>query len=292
MAVETYFEMGNKFGVLQRRSRSLPIIASRGCPSDCTFCLRFLGRRFRVRSAENIVGELTWLKQRFGVTEFNFLDDNFTLHKIRVMEVCDLIHKRDLKITFRFPNGVREDFLDEDIMNALKSVGCYHLDFGIESGSQRVLDLMKKGKKVEEIAEKVHLSKKHGFKISASFLFGTPGETIEEMEETIRFAAALPLDSASFGIVTPFPGTELRKEAMEKGFLVHSDYEYYNIGLVNSRPPIVTPQWSAEELLSMIKKANRAFFFRPGRMVRLLPTMLNPTSFKRYVSSLYQVLRG
>jgi radical SAM superfamily enzyme YgiQ (UPF0313 family) len=292
MAVETYFNEGSKYGVLQRRSRSLPIIASRGCPSDCTFCVRFLGRRFRVRGAENIVDELAWLKEGFGVKEFNFLDDNFTLHKKRVMEVCDLIHRRGLDITFRFPNGVREDFLDGDILRVLKSVGCYHLDFGIESGSQRVLNLMKKGKKIEEIAEKVYLCKEHGFKVSASFLFGTPGETLEDMEKTIRFAAALPLDSASFGIVIPFPGTELRKEAIEKGLLLHSDYEYYNIGLVHSRPPIETPEWSAEDLISILKKANRSFFLSPGRVMRLLPTMLNPVSLKRYMSSLYQVLRG
>ena len=293
MPIELYFKKRSNFGVLQKHSRSLPIIASRGCPSSCTFCQRFMGRKFRVRSAENIVDELTYLKNKFAVTEFNFLDDNFTLHKKRVIEVCDLIHKKGLKITFRFPNGVREDFLDEDILRALKSVGCYHLDFGIESGSQKVLNLMKKGKKIEKIAEKVYLSKKNGFKLSASFLFGTPGETLGDMEETIRFAASLPLDSASFGIMIPFPGTELRKEVMEKKYLVHSNYEYYNPGVENFKPPIETPEWTAADLLNMMRKANRAFFFRPKQILKLLPTMvLNPVNVKRYMSSLLRVLRG
>jgi len=185
------------------------------------------------------------------------------------------------------------DFLDEDILLALKSVGCYHLDFGIESGSQKVLNLMKKGKKIEKIAEKVYLSRKNGFKLSASFLFGTPGETLSDMEETIRFAASLPLDSASFGIMIPFPGTELRKEVMEKKYLVHSNYEYYNPGVENFKPPIETPEWTAADLLNMMRKANRAFFFRPKQILKLLPTMvLNPVNLKRYMSSLFRVLRG
>lgn len=290
MPMDRYFKKGVGFGILQKRARSVPIIASRGCPSTCTFCQRFMGKTFRVRSADNIVDELSYRKKRFGVTEFNFLDDNFTLHKKRVIEVCELIHKKGLGITFRFPNGVREDFLDEEILVALKSVGCYHLDFGIESGSQKVLDIMKKGKKVENIAEKVFLSKRMGFKVSASILFGTPGETLADMEESIRFALALPLDSCSFGIVIPFPGTDLRKEVLEKGYLVHNDFEYYNPNMDNFRPPIRTPEWSPEDLLAMQKKGNRKFFLRPGQIIKLLPTMINPVNLKRYVQTLYRVL--
>lgn len=292
MPVELYFKKGNNFGVLQKNSRSLPIIASRGCPSNCTFCQRFLGRKLRVRSAENIVEELSLLKKKFHVSEFNFLDDNFTVYKKRVIELCELIHKKGLNITFRFPNGVREDFLDEDILRALKSVNCYHLDFGIESGSQRVLDLMKKGKKVEEIADKVYLCKTNGFKLSAGFLFGTPGETLKEMEETIKFAVSLPLDTATFSMAIPFPGTELRKEVLEKGFLVHSNYEYYNPSMKNFKPPIETPEWTADDLLYMVKKANRAFYFRPKHILKLLPTMLSITNLNRYLVSFYRTIKG
>ena len=109
-------------------------------------------------------------------SEFNFLDDNFTLVKKNVLEVCDLIHRKGLNITFRFPNGVREDFLDEEILEALKSVGCYHLDFGIESGSQKVLDLMKKGKKIEQKKKKMFLSTKNNKK----FLFDLSWKKVEE----------------------------------------------------------------------------------------------------------------
>lgn len=290
MDIRSYFNQGASFGILQKSAKSLPIIASRGCPSHCTFCQRFMGKKFRVRSADNIVSELCYWNKKFKIKEFNFLDDNFTLNKKRVIEVCDLIQQRDLRITFRFPNGVREDFLDEELLDALKSAGCYHLDFGIESGSQKVLDIMKKGKKIEEIAAKVCLCHKKGFKVSASFIFGTPGETLEDMEETIKFAKMLPLDSVGCGIVTPFPGTEIREEAIKKGYLKHSDYEYYNLNLNNVRPAIETPEWTAQDLIQVIKKANRAFFLRPKQILKLLPTMCKTVNIKRYLDSLSKVI--
>lgn len=285
MPIEHYFKKGHTFGIVQKTSRSLPIMASRGCPSSCTFCQRFLGKTFRIRSADSIVSELAHWQKKYRVSEFNFLDDNFTLVKKNVLDVCDLIHRRGLNITFRFPNGVREDYLDEEILEALKSVGCYHLDFGIESGSQRVLDIMKKGKKIEDIVAKVFLCKKAGFRVTSSFLFGTPGETLADMEETIRFATSLPLDSASFSLIMPFPGTDVRTEAIKKGYLLHSDYNAYNLGLEVVRPPLATPEWTGEDIVQMIKSANSRFFLRPKQILNLLPTMMNPVNLKRYAIS-------
>ena len=291
MPIELYLKNGNTYGITQRTPRSLPIMASRGCPSTCTFCQRFLGKKFRVRSAANIVDELAFWKEKYRIDEFNFLDDNFTLVKKHVLDVCEMIHQRGLNIKFRFPNGVREDFLDEEILDALKSVGCYHLDFGIESGSQKVLDIMKKGKQLSKIVEKVYLCKKAGFKVSSSFLFGTPGETLADMEETIRFAVSLPLDSACFSLVMPFPGTEIRAEAIQKGYLVHSDYEDYTMSLDNIRPALATPDWNGEDILRMIRKANRRFFVRPKQVLKLLPSLVNPVNIKRYVVSFLKTLR-
>lgn len=292
MPLDLYFRNGSTFGILQKQSKSLPIIASRGCPSKCIFCQRFLGEVFRIRSAENIVAELEYLRVKFGVSDFNFLDDNFTLDKKRVMAVCDLMHKKNLKIKFRFPNGVREDTLDMGVLSALKSAGCYHLDFGIESGSQRVLNLMKKGKRIENIAEKVYLCKRQGFKLSASFIFGTPGETLEDMEETIRFATSLPLDSASFAIVVPFPGTELHKDVVSKGYLVNSDYRYYNPEVGNFKTLLIkTPHWSGRDLVRIVRKANRSFFLRPGQILKLVPTMFKPINRRKYVSGLKSIFK-
>jgi len=290
LPIEKYFARGNNYGILQREVRNLPIITSRGCPGCCTFCQRFLGNKFRKRSPQNIADELELHSKKYNVHEFNFLDDNFIIDNDWAIGVCKEIKKRNLKIRFRFPNGVREDMLNEGLLLELKSVGCYHLDFGIESGCQKVLNIMKKGKRLERIREKVWLAHKIGFELSATFIFGTPGETKEDMLKTIDFALSLPLDSASFGIVIPFPGTELRKEVIEKNFLVHSNYENYNPGCIEDQPAIETPDWNGEDLKKILKLAYRKFFFRPRYFLKSIPKIFLGENRRKYFDALKFVL--
>lgn len=282
-AVPDYFRVGHNYGVVQRASRNLPIITSRGCPSRCTFCQLYLGRRFRHRSPENIADELALRVATHGVREFNFLDDNFTVYKKWAIAVCEEIGRRDLDVKIRFPNGVREDRLDAELLEALRDVGCYHLDFGLESGCQSTLDLMQKDKKVSDMGSKVHLARKMGFEVTATFIFGTPGETLADMDETIRFALSLPLDSASFGVVIPFPGTELRQQAIDRGLLRHSRYEMYNPGFAECDPPLASPDWTGEELLAKVREASRRFYLRPRMVAKYLPHLFRGDNFRKYL---------
>lgn len=288
--VERYFKVGHNYGVVQRASRNLPIITSRGCPSRCTFCQLYLGRRFRTRSPENIADEIALRVATYGVREFNFLDDNFTVHKRWAIDVCRQIQRRGLGVRLRFPNGVREDRLDEELLEALRDVGCYHLDFGLESGCQETLDLMHKDKKVEDMVRQVELAHRMGFEVTATFIFGTPGETLAHMDETIRLALSLPLDSASFGIVIPFPGTELRQEAIRKGLLAHSRYEMYNPGVAACDPPLRSPDWTAQELIAKVKEASRRFYFRPRMVWKYLPYMFRGDNLRKYVRAARDLL--
>lgn len=288
--VPRYFKVGHNYGVVQRSSRNLPIITSRGCPSRCTFCQLYLGRKFRTRSPENIADEIEKNVGTWGVREFNFLDDNFTVYKKWAIEVCREIQRRDLGVKLRFPNGVREDRLDVEMLEALRDVGCYHLDFGLESGCQETLDLMHKDKKVEDIVRQVELAHKMGFEVTATFIFGTPGESLAHMDETIRLALSLPLDSASFGIVIPFPGTELRDEAIAKGYLVHSRYAMYNPGFAECDPPLRSPDWTGEQLVAKVKEASRRFYFRPKMVVKYLPYMFRGDNILKYARAARDLL--
>lgn len=290
LPVQRYFAVGHNYGVVQRSSRNLPIITSRGCPSRCTFCQLYLGRKFRTRSPENIADEIALRVRTYGVREFNFLDDNFTVHKKWAVEVCREIQRRDLGVRLRFPNGVREDRLDVEMLEALRDVGCYHLDFGLESGCQETLDLMHKDKKVPDIVRQVELAHRMGFEVTATFIFGTPGETLAHMDETIRLALSLPLDSASFGIVIPFPGTELREEAIRKGYLVHSRYEMYNPGFAECDPPLRSPDWTGPELVAKVKEASRRFYFRPRMFFKYLPHMFRGDNLRKYVRAARDLL--
>lgn len=285
LPIEKYFAKGKKFGISQKETRNLPIIATRGCPGRCTFCQRVLGDKLRKRSPKNIVDEIVNHSNKYRVNDFNFLDDNFTFDKDWAIEVCRELKKRDVDIGFRFPNGVREDRLDEELLSELRSVGCYHLDFGIESGCQKVLNIMRKGKTLEKIREKVLLAHKYGFDLSANFIFGTPGETKEDMVKTINFALSLPLNSASFGIIIPFPGTEIRKEAIKKGYLVHSDYNKYNPESAKVYPPLKTPDWDGKDLIEMQKLAYKKFYFRPIYILKAILQIFKGKNYKEYFSA-------
>jgi anaerobic magnesium-protoporphyrin IX monomethyl ester cyclase len=290
--MEGYFQKGTKFGFSQRTLRSLPIMATRGCPSKCTFCQRFLGNRFRYRSPDNLVSEIKFLMKRYGICDFNIIDDNYTFFKKNVIQTVEEIHSKGLQMKIRFPNGVREDFLDEELLDALKSIGVYDLDFGFESGSQKVLDIMKKGKKLTEMSEKVVLCKRLGFKTSATFLFGTPGETIEDMEETVRYALSIPLDKAAFGIVIPFPGTEVRRIAINNNFLVHSEYNKYNPILERCIPAVQTNDWDVDQLVAMVLKARKKFYMRPKFILQNLSKVLSSGNVRMYSAMIYSMLRA
>jgi len=291
LPIEKYFTKGSKYGILQKKARNLPIITSRGCPSRCTFCQRFLGNKFRKRSPKNIVDEIIYHSKIYRVNEFNFLDDNFTFDKDWAIEVCRELKMRNANIQFRFPNGVREDRLDRELLSELRSVGCYHLDFGIESGCQKVLNIMRKGKTLKKIREQVLLAHEYGFNLSATFIFGTPGETKEDMRKTINFALSLPLDSASFGLVIPFPGTKIREEAILKGYLAHSNYDKYNPGLAEASPPLKTPEWDGKDLQNMLVLAYRKFYFRPKYVLQAIPKIFKGKNFKNYFNTFQSVIK-
>jgi anaerobic magnesium-protoporphyrin IX monomethyl ester cyclase len=289
--IEGYFQKGTKYGFSQRTLRSLPIMATRGCPSKCVFCQRFLGNRFRYRSPDNLVSEIECLVKKYGVHDFNIIDDNYTFFKKNVMQTVEKIQSKGLQIRIRFPNGVREDFLDEELLEALKSIGVYDLDFGFESGSQKVLDIMKKGKKLTEMGDKVELCKKLGFKTSATFLFGTPGETIEDMEETVRYSLSIPLDKAAFGIVIPFPGTEVRRIAIDNKYLVHSEYDEYNPILERCRPAIQTNDWDVDQLIAMVLKARKKFYVRPKFIIQNFSKVLSSGNVRMYSAMIHSIFR-
>lgn len=210
-----------------------PIITSRGCPFLCTFCGGHIisGRKIRQRSVENVISEIKLLYEKFGVREIHIEDDNFTFRKEYVLKFCEEIKKNFPDLTWTCPNGVRIDTLDEEMVSAMKSSGCYALSIGIESGSDRILKLMKKSLSVEKIKQKIEMLKKFDIDINAFFILGYPGETKDEIEKTIDFALSLPLKRASFANFQPLPGTDAYNELLKKGELKIDHWENFNPSL-------------------------------------------------------------
>jgi len=248
------------------RSPVMPIITSRGCPHACTYCCTKLifSRRVRFRNAKNIVDEIEELIKNYKVKEVHIWDDNFTLYKKRVLDILKEIKKRNIKLKFAFPNGLRADQVDEDILRWLKQMGVYSLAFGVESGNQIILNNVKKGETLESIEKAYELSRKFGFETWGFFMIGLPGETEETVNNTIEFAKKLNPDVAKFHILKPFPGTEIFEELKEKGLITIFDYSKYGI---HTRPVHRLPNMNEDDMMALAKKAYKEFYLRPSKII-------------------------
>ncbi|MBZ0220824.1 MAG: B12-binding domain-containing radical SAM protein [Candidatus Methylomirabilis sp.] len=196
---------------LKKYANEIGVITSRGCPYPCTFCSvgLTLGRKVRVRSIEKIGDELEYWYSR-GRRIFNFLDDNLTFYPERVFSLCDEIKKRGLKgLILRASNGLRADRLNREMLLRMREVGFRSFGIGVEAGNDKVLAALKKGETIAEIENAIRLSCELGFEVSLFFVYGVPGETMNDIEDSIKIAKKYPVLKADFYNLIPFPGTQL-----------------------------------------------------------------------------------
>lgn len=255
---------------LSIRRPNASIITSRGCPFGCPYCNKSIfGRTFRKMSYKKVVDQMQHLVDKYGIKEFQIVDDVFTLDTKRIWDICSEILKRRLKIKWMTPNGVRTEGLELDTLKIMKRSGCHYLYIGIESGSPRILERINKGITTEGIRRSVQLINKTGIKVGAFFMIGLPDETEEDIRKTIDFAKSLPLDSVKFGILVPLPGTEVFEEFSKKGFIKNFDYSSY---FWHKEPVFETNLLSKEALFGYYKKAYREFYMRPQYVLRKIFT--------------------
>ena len=192
------------------------MISSRGCPFDCGFCYKlFGGRSYRMRSAENIIEEIKYLKKQFNIKNISFADDNFTVNPERLKKFCELLKKEKLDITWSCLGRV--DSINKEMLKTIKKAGCNYMGFGIESASQKILNNMSKRTNVETAKKAIKLTRKAGIAVNCTFILGYIGEDEQTIRETIDFCKELHIDGTSFFILTPYPGTPAYKEALKMG---------------------------------------------------------------------------
>jgi len=245
-----------------------PILTSRGCPYDCTFCANkiSMGQELRLRSIDKVVDEIEYLLNNHQVKEFHILDDNFTINKKRVLSFCQRIREKRIKTNFAFPNGVRLDSLDEEILASLREIGVYSITVAIESGSQKILEQMKKRLTLDTIKKKIGLIRKMKFIVNAFFIIGYPTENKEDILSTIKFARKLPLDLAQFSCFLPLPGTEITQTLLNSGKLKNINYA----DLFYSRVPFSPEGITKRELKVFQRRAFLSFYLRPYILFRLI----------------------
>lgn len=256
-------------GMYAQNSPIGPIIVTRGCPFPCTFCAgsTVLGKRFRFRSIQNVIKEIKLLKDQFRVKEIQILDDNFTLDRNYVQEFCRSVIENKLNLSFSCPNGVRLDTLDKETLIMMKQAGWYLIAAGIESGSPKILEAMKKKITVERTKQQISLIKEIGLEAHGFFIIGYPGETREDIKMTIRFAKELGLDWAFFGNFIPLPGTEIYRELLKRNEIEAIDWDsLYVGGNVLYSPEGISPK----ELKRLQQRAFLQFYIQSKIIVNFL----------------------
>jgi radical SAM superfamily enzyme YgiQ (UPF0313 family) len=253
----------------------LPFMAmftSRGCPYRCVYCSKPVwGNKFRTQSPQRIVNEIKYLKEKFGVNELIFYDDTFTINRKRIVQLCNIMIEDDIDIIWSCETRV--NLVDKELLNLMRKAGCYIISYGVESGSQRILDSLKKDITIEQSKSAFKLSREIGIQTVGYFMIGSPGETLETIHQTINFSKELDADFAQFSITTPFPGTEL--------------YEMYNCKTQNwddfvyarvksfKPPTFETENLTREELMYWSRKAYIEFYIRPRYILKRLIQIKN-----------------
>lgn len=259
------------------------MITSRGCVFSCNYCSSSLimGKRFRTRSPENVVDEIEELSETYNVKNLALLDDIFMLNKKRADAIADEILKRGLDI--HFVASTRVNTVERELLKSLKKSGMSTLYCGVESGSQRVLDLMGKGITLKHAEDAIKATKDVEVDVLASFMIGYPGETEEDINKTIDFSIKLDPDFTQYSILTPFPGTPIYYELKEKGLLATEDWNKYT-----ALDPVIKYEklgLSNELIKKKLNLAYLKFYTRPKYILkhRYMLGVLIKTLFKSYV---------
>lgn len=257
------------------------INTGRGCPHQCIYCAVTIasGYKLKVRSPQNIVAEIEECVKRHNIRNFFFRADTFTWDEKWVVDLCGLILDKGLDI--RWGCNSRVDTISEKRLEWMKKAGCWIVGFGIESGSQEMLDKMKKRAKLEDAEKAIALCKKYGVKTYGLFLIGLPWETKETVEQTIRFSQKLNPSFLDFNIAYPLPGTEYYRLAQEMKLFDEKDLPSGDY----ARPIVRTLSMGTKELIQLRKKALLSFYLRPAYVFETLKGIRSPRIFFNYVRS-------
>lgn len=250
----------DKYTILGRKLEEFPVITSRGCPFGCRYCSSslFMGKKFRARSPSNVVDEIEWLIDEFNAKHVAFGDDTFTLNKKRVIEICNEIKKRGIKIEWSCSSRV--DTINGEMLKKMKDAGCSAIYYGVESACPEILKYYSKRIDLKKVERAIKMTKKAGISTICSFIIGAPMERREDMMKTLKFAIKLNPDYAQFSVLTPYPGTDIYEEAKRDGLLLTENYDEYTAG----KPVLKNFYLSPREITNILRYCYMRFYLRPA----------------------------
>lgn len=268
------------------RAPATPILTSRGCLGKCIFCYSGCHKTLSTYSAEYIIKMLKHLKTAYGIKEFMLYDDNFVMFRQNLMKLLHMMISSELDLTWSC--NARVDMVNQEMLNLMAKAGCWQISYGIETGNQRIMDLLGKNITKEKVCRAIDMARSAGIRTVGFFMIGHFGETQETIDETIEFARNCGLDDFRMTFFTPLPGTKASLMADEYGAF---EDEWEGMNLFS---PVFIPRClTKEQLIENQKRAMRKFFFRPRPVLSYLKMVKNPIIALRGAYMLGQyVLKG
>lgn len=252
------------------------VMATRGCPYKCIFCSQrsMTGISFRTKPVEMVLSEVETVVNKYGAKYVYFIDDNMVVNRKWTLALCDGLVSKGLNKKMSFFCQTRGDAVVPEIVSKLKEAGCDTLSFGIETGSERIANIIQKGETVEANKQAVFTAKKYGLRVAATFIIGFPTETKADREQTIKLAMELPLDVMRINIAIPYPGTPLYEMTKDK-LCIYDGWKNFNVvspmvtGPFRALPLPYVPEGATEsELRFLMMWTNLWFWLRPSGIKR------------------------
>jgi len=280
--IKKYFSLP-RMGNIYMKKEYMPIFTSRSCPFQCIYCHKIFGKKFRPRSPESVLEEIQFLYTHYGIKEIMIMDDCFNLNKERALEILSRIASSTMEIYLRFPNAMRADRLDREMLIALKEAGTFHTCYAIETASPRLQKYIKKNLDIDKVFNVIEWTDQLDILTHGFFMIGFPTETREEMLATVNFAVRSKLHTAAIFRVTPFKGTELHRIALESGIALSDDPDSYEV----YRTRINLSEVPEAEVNDIQNSFYRHFYLKPRRLLRTISLLPNKSSILPRLSMIF-----
>lgn len=280
LEMDKYTKLWHILDSINPAIKGTSIFSSRGCPFHCTFCQpvldKIFGKGFRTRTVDSVIEEIKHLKEKFGIQGLFFQDDTFTVKRQWVMAFSQRLI--DEKVDILWGINSRIDLLDQELMKKMHEAGLRIMHIGIETGSQRVADeIYHKDIDLSKVPSLVNQAEKIGIRCLCFFMLGAPGETKEEIEQTIKFARSLDATEITATIATPLPGTHMYEEIKDKYNITKdfSQFDYYK------QLAYENPSLSLKEIKKLQKKLLFTFYIHPKRWKYIAKHLISPKGVKK-----------
>lgn len=274
-----------------RFRKYISLMSSRGCPYRCFWCHNTFGKRIRMHSAARVVEDMARFQKQFGVTDFEFFDDNFNFDGHRVIQFCEEIKKKGMKIEIAFPTGVRGDLMTDEVVEALVDAGMYMSCFALDTASPRLQKYTGKNMDLNRFMQGVEAVSRRRIYLPGFFMMGFPTETEKELQMTTDMACRPEFTTAAFYTVTPFPGTPLYEMMLKTKPEKITSIRYDDVDLNGIRVNLT--DLPDDVLFRYQRNAIRRFFLDPGRIYRLVRDHPKPLTLPSYLPIfLYRATKG